>query len=92
MSQSTPEPPVQLIRQLSPQSRDGLLEAFTDLHDIAVEAERTLAAAIDRYGCNRVARTLGVSHQTAIRWAAGKLSRMPESTLRSLQAATEQQP
>lgn len=79
---------MQLNRQLSPEARQGLVETFTDLRDTAVEAEAKLAAAIDRYGCNRVARTLGLSHQTAIRWAGGKISRMPSSTLDALEASS----
>ena len=75
---------MQLNRQLSPQSRQGLLDVFTDLRDTAREAETALTEAIERYGCNRVARTLGLSHQTAIRWSNGKISRMPASTLDSL--------
>ena len=64
-----------------------LTDAFAELHEASCEAERLLAEAIDEHGGHKVAASLGLSPQTALRWSRGKVSRLPATVLDSLLAA-----
>ena len=84
----SPEQSPQMLRQLSPGSHAALTDAFTQLHDVSAEAERLLTEAIDDHGSHKVAACAGLSHQTAIRWARGKISRLPAAVLDSLRSVS----